>query len=321
MTATKAVAGFCGALLIFLVAKWMSTGIYDVEIEGEPSYVVAVASTDDTKKSDAPVKTFDDFLADASVSKGESQFRKCQACHSVAEGDNGVGPSLYHVEGQPVADVAGYDFSDALKSLGGDWTPDRLNEFLTKPSAYAPGTKMGFAGLGDEQGRADLVLYLAAQSPEGDAAATAIQDAAKKNVEAAKAEAAKTDAAAPAAGDDHAAATTEDFAAMVKAADPSKGERVFKKCQACHSVEEGKNGVGPSLYGIVGEPVADVAGYDFSDAMKGIGGDWTPDRLNEFLTKPSKYVPGTKMGFAGLPKESDRADVVAYLESVASGAK
>ena len=157
MTATKVVAGFCGALLIFLVAKWISTGIYDVDIEGKPSYVIAVATTDDAHKSDEPVKTFDDFLADASVSKGESQFRKCQACHTVEEGKNGVGTSLYNIVGEPVADVAGYDFSDAMKAAGGDWTPDRLNEFLTRPSSYVPGTKMGFAGLPNERDRAEVV--------------------------------------------------------------------------------------------------------------------------------------------------------------------
>ncbi|WP_233270462.1 c-type cytochrome [Chachezhania sediminis] len=318
MTSTKVVAGFCGALLIFLLAKWVSAGIYHVEIEGEPSYVIAVEESGDGhgSKDAAPAKTFDDYLAEASVDKGERVFKKCSACHKPAEGQNGVGPSLYHIVDEPVADVAGYNFSDAMKGIGGEWTPERLNDFLTKPQTYVPGTAMGFPGLPSEEDRANVILYLASLSPEADAAQK-IQEAAKAKVEAAAAAAPAADDHAAAAGGDAAAAPAgEDFAAMVKASDPAKGERVFKKCAACHSPEQGKNGVGPSLYGIVNEPVADVAGYAFSDAMKAIGGDWTPDRLNEFLTKPQTYVKGTKMGFPGLPKEEDRAAVVAYLESL-----
>ncbi len=95
--------------------------------------------------------------------------------------------------------------------------------------------------------------------------------------------------------------------------DAAKGMALFAQCKVCHSLEAGKNGVGPSLKGIVGTKAADVAGYTFSNAMKKSGITWTPQALSDYLTAPMKMVPGTKMPFAGMPKPQDRADVIAYL--------
>jgi cytochrome c2 len=104
--------------------------------------------------------------------------------------------------------------------------------------------------------------------------------------------------------------------------DPAAGEKTFRKCKVCHTVDEGgANRVGPNLYGIVGAPVAAVEGFRYSDALTAYGGDWTPDRLAAFLVNPRKAVPGTKMSFAGLRKEQDQADVIAYLDSLTDGAK
>ena len=97
------------------------------------------------------------------------------------------------------------------------------------------------------------------------------------------------------------------------AGDAAKGEKVFKKCAACHVVEEGKNKTGPSLYGIVGRAAGSLEGYKYSKAMAGSGLVWDAETLDAFLTNPKKYLKGTKMAFPGLKKEKDRADVIAYL--------
>ncbi len=98
-------------------------------------------------------------------------------------------------------------------------------------------------------------------------------------------------------------------------ADPAKGEQVFKKCTACHNADKGgANGLGPNLWGVVGEPIGKGAnGFAFSDALSGKGGNWAFASLNDWLTSPKAYAPGTKMTFAGLSKPEDRADVIAYL--------
>lgn len=122
----------------------------------------------------------------------------------------------------------------------------------------------------------------------------------------------------PESGGDGEAAPAEeevDVAALVASADVAKGATVFKKCAACHKVD-GNNAVGPHLDHVVGRPVASVEGFAYSDPMKGHGGDWTPEALFTFLNSPKEAVPGTKMVFAGLPKAEDRANVIAYLESV-----
>jgi cytochrome c len=106
-----------------------------------------------------------------------------------------------------------------------------------------------------------------------------------------------------------------DVAGLVAAADVAKGETVFKKCAACHKLD-GSNAVGPHLNGVVGRPVASAEGFSYSDAMAAHGGDWTPETIFAFLASPKKDIPGTKMSFAGLPKPQDRADLIAYLETL-----
>jgi len=118
-----------------------------------------------------------------------------------------------------------------------------------------------------------------------------------------------------ASGEPAAAAPTVDFATVLASADAAKGEKVFSKCKACHKVD-GNNATGPHLDGVVGRAVASVAGFNYDDALKGLGGDWTPDHLQQFLTSPKTYAPGTKMSFAGLPKVEDRANLIAYLETL-----
>jgi cytochrome c len=111
--------------------------------------------------------------------------------------------------------------------------------------------------------------------------------------------------------------------ALAQEGDATAGEKVFKKCAACHTVEPGgPNKVGPSLHDIVGRTTGTVEGFKYSDAMVKAGEEghvWTPEEISLFVENPKKAMPGTKMTFAGLKKPEERADLVAYLVSV-SGA-
>ena len=110
------------------------------------------------------------------------------------------------------------------------------------------------------------------------------------------------------------------IASLLPTADAAKGAEVFKKCGACHTINQGgANGIGPNLYATVGEAVATgKGGFAFSDALKAKGGKWGFDELNAWLTSPRKYAPGTKMTFAGLSNPKDRADVILYLNTQGS---
>ena len=92
-------------------------------------------------------------------------------------------------------------------------------------------------------------------------------------------------------------------------------EKVFVQCKSCHVTDPGVNRIGPSLAGVVGRAAGSVAGFAYSDANKNSGITWTKEKLYQYLEKPARVVPGTKMAFAGLAKGQDRADVIAYLET------
>jgi cytochrome c len=110
------------------------------------------------------------------------------------------------------------------------------------------------------------------------------------------------------------------LATLLAAADIAKGESVFKKCTSCHTINSGgANGIGPNLFGVMGQPIGKhVAGFAYSSALSGHGGDWTFENMDAWLKSPKKFADGTKMTFAGLGKPEDRANLLAYLNAQGS---
>ena len=105
-----------------------------------------------------------------------------------------------------------------------------------------------------------------------------------------------------------------DIAALMALGDVNSGEKIFKKCAACHSINKGgAHKIGPALYNVVGRRVGGVSDYKYSKALAGYEKSWTFEELNGFLLKPAKWIKGTKMAYAGLRKEKDRASVIKYL--------
>ena len=105
-----------------------------------------------------------------------------------------------------------------------------------------------------------------------------------------------------------------DISALMAMGDVASGEKIFKKCAACHSiVKGGKNNIGPALYNVVGRKTGAVSDYKYSKALASFDKEWTFEELNGYLIKPAKWIKGTKMAFAGLRKEKDRASVIKYL--------
>jgi cytochrome c len=98
--------------------------------------------------------------------------------------------------------------------------------------------------------------------------------------------------------------------------DAAQGEKVYRRCKACHSTEEGQNRVGPHLAGIVGREAGSVEGFKYSDAMKESGITWDDESLDAYLEDPKGFIAGNRMAFPGLKKEEDRANVIAYLKSL-----
>ncbi len=165
MTFTKIIGGFCGALLLFLLGNWAAELIYHGgEGHGEKhaeGYAIEVetSGTETAMVEEGP--SFAEVYAMADASKGEKVFGKCKACHKLEDGANGTGPHLWNVVDREVSVVEGYRYSGALVKVAQVWSPENLDGFLKKPKSYAPGTKMGFAGLKKPEDRANLIAYLA----------------------------------------------------------------------------------------------------------------------------------------------------------------
>lgn len=162
MTGTKIVGGFCGTFLIFLLGGWAAEGLYHVGPEGhgehQQAYTIAVA---DSNADQAPPEPVDvaELMKTADAAAGEKVFAKCKACHKI-DNTNGTGPHLNGVYGRDIASVPDFSYSSELQSLDGSWDAEKLFHFLHNPKEYAPGTKMGFAGLPKEKDRVNVIAYL-----------------------------------------------------------------------------------------------------------------------------------------------------------------
>ena len=133
----------------------------------------------------------------------------------------------------------------------------------------------------------------------------------KPNVSAYKVEFAEVDASKTSS-----TVQTVDIAALLALGTVEHGKKVFKKCSACHSIKKGgRNNIGPALYSVLGRNMGGVQDYKYSKALIAFGKDWTFEEMNNFLIKPTSYIKGTKMAFAGLKKEKDRASVILYMNA------
>ncbi len=108
------------------------------------------------------------------------------------------------------------------------------------------------------------------------------------------------------------------FEEVFASADAAEGEKLWRQCSACHKLEDGANGTGPYLYHVVGRDIGGVADYPYSEALAAMGEAWTPENLNGFLLNPKDWAPGTKMGYKGMDDVEDRANLIAYLETIGS---
>ena len=117
-------------------------------------------------------------------------------------------------------------------------------------------------------------------------------------------------------GDSASSDKSGDIMALLASANASEGEKVFKKCASCHSISKGgKNKIGPALWGVIGRQVGTVAEYKYSKSLIAYGKKWSFEEMNGFLIKPKEWIPGTKMAFAGLKNEKDRASLILYMNS------
>jgi len=171
MEVNKAFAAALTAGVAFMVTGLVGQGLVHVERPHESAIQIGEPATSQATQAPAAEAPKPEpivpLLASANVQNGQTLAQRlCASCHSFNQGGkNGVGPNLYGVVGAPHGHAEGFNYSAAIKGKQGPWNYEELNEWLLKPSAYAPGTRMAFAGIGNTQQRADVIAYLKSISP------------------------------------------------------------------------------------------------------------------------------------------------------------
>ena len=327
---TLEVNKFVGAILVGGLVAMVTGSIAHMLVapkhhEGGEMAAISSGAAPEPSAAPAPatLEPVSPLLAKADPHKGQQIATKCQACHDFTKGGpNKIGPNLWGIVGSKPAEVPGYSFSDAMKAREDKpWTYEALNDFLAAPRSFVPGTKMTFAGLPKVEDRADVIAYLRTLADSPLPLPSAADIAAAPSLppqrlprrrhgsggddhgRSAAGGTGRSAAAAPAGGTR--AGRARRRRSHRRAAEGRRslqGRGISKKCIVCHSFAKGApNKVGPNLWGIVGSKPAEVPGYTFSDAMKAREDKpWTYEALDNFLTSPRTFVPGTKMTFPGL---------------------
>lgn len=164
MVMTKAVAAFCGALLVFLLGNWAASAIFVPRNAGaQQAFIIETGAGDEAAEPVADL-TFDEAFEIADAGAGSRLWSQCRACHALEAGRNGVGPYLHGVVNREIASVGGFNYSGALTQAGDIWTPEVLSEFLLNPQGLTPGTSMSYRGMPNVQDRANLIAYIESES-------------------------------------------------------------------------------------------------------------------------------------------------------------
>lgn len=165
----KIVGAILTALLVTVGIGHFGAALFDAGGHGEAelAYPVAAGTSETEPEEPEVIPTVLPLMADASAADGEALFGACRGCHSANEGGpNSVGPNLWNIVGRPIGGHEGYSYSDAMASMGGEWTYESLNEFLYRPRDFVEGTKMTYAGLPQLEARANLIAYLRSLSSD-----------------------------------------------------------------------------------------------------------------------------------------------------------
>lgn len=320
-----AIASVLVAGIAFMLTKFIAESTVSPSELSKPAFMVAVTNQPSTGAAKpAGVPSITPLLAKADVKKGQAFVEQvCAACHNYTKGGGAkIGPDLYGVVGRPRASVKGFDYSDAIKKLGGDWTYHNLNLWLHDPQSIAPGTRMTYTGIENTQTRADVIAFLRTLSPSPMPLPKVAPAAAKPAVPATTAAKPATPAPTQTSPATSTAAASSgmpaSFAALIDHADVKQGQQfVDSVCAACHNTKENAGPkIGPDLYSVVDRPRHSMKGFHYSDAITKLTGDWTYANLDQWLTDPAKVAPGTAMAFPGIPQAPLRADVIAYLRTL-----